>query len=221
MTVQKSHLSLAWIAALMVATPTLAQMPFVPDYALPRAGDSPSTYVAGGYARGVNDDAGKTDVFGASVGRSTGRVSYQSGVGYALGAADKLLLGAALGIHFLDAGNPMQLGLQAGFGWVDQSTGAGTFRIPVGIALSRRSSGPTQVTSWIMPRLNIQRQERFGLRDTDYDFGTSAGVSVTSESGLGVNVALDVVFTDSVVGLGPVDIKPILFSIGMHYVLGS
>ena len=206
------------MVALLVAAPAMAQLPFVPDYALPRAGDSPSTYVAGGYARGVNDDSGKNNAFGAVVGRSTGRFSYQGGVGYVLNDLNDLLLGAAVGFHFLESDSPMQIGLQAGFGWVDFGTGSKTLRFPIGVALSRSSEGPTRFSPWVMPRLNIQRVEQFGtFVDTDLDFGASAGVSVTSEGGFGLNAALDVVFAEGAID----NITPFTFSIGTHYILGN
>ena len=64
-----------------------------------------------------------------------------------------------------------------------------------------------------MPRVEFSRVSGTGDSETETDIGASAGVSFTSESGVGGNLAADWI---NVEGGSPFGI-----SVGVHYVVGS
>jgi hypothetical protein len=85
---------------------------------------------------------------------------------------------------------------------------------PVGVAISGRGSDTgSSIRPWIMPRLNIVRSSNDFTSETSTDFGTSAGVSFTSEGGAGVHLSVDWVS-------GGDDGKPFGLGVGAHYVIG-
>ena len=51
---------------LLGAAPAYGQLWLFPDYAVPSGGDTPTTWIAGSYARGLNDASGETDGISAS-----------------------------------------------------------------------------------------------------------------------------------------------------------
>lgn len=188
-----------------------AQMWEFPDYAVPSSFGAPSSFVAGTYGRGLNDDSGELDAFGAVVGRTGESVSVMGGLGLVSGGGDdEVTLGGAVGVDVFQ-GEPATVSLQGGIGWM--SPGDVTLlRFPIGVAIKGRAgSSDTRITPWAMPRLNITRLSTDGFSDTVTDFGASAGVSFTFAGGFGVHTALDVLFADGG--------EPFLFGMGAHYVI--
>lgn len=201
---------------LLTAAPAAAQMWFFPDYSLPSPGDTPATWIAGTYGRGLNDASGKVDAFGVAVGRTMERASFMDSFGYANEDEEEYTAGGAISVD-LTTGDGPRLSIQGGMGWVDLDVSGETvtfLRFPIGLALkgSIRSES-TSVTPWVMPRINITRASGGGESETETDFGASGGVSITSESGLGAHAALDALFGegDTLWQLG----------VGLHYQLGQ
>ena len=210
--------SLAWIAALLMAAPAMGQLLNHPVEALP-LGDAVGTTFAGTqYARGLNDNSGKYSSFGIGVGRAAERVSFMGMAGYALDypLADnnELSLAANVAVHLLsDDSMPVQVSVQGGLGWSSFADQA-VWRFPIGVALQARPSGnATEITPWVMPRLDIARASIGGISGTSTNFGASAGLGITSESGAGVHLALDYLNVEGG--------SPFGFAFGGHYMVGG
>lgn len=199
------------IALLVTATAAEAQLWGFPDYALPSGG---TTAVGGSYGRGLNDDSGKSDAYGAFIVGSNG-----SGVSFAFAGAmisdidDELTLGGAVG-YDVSSTESMTISVQGGVGWMGPGN-LTLLRIPVGVAFKGQvDSGEAVITPWAMPRINISRLSGGGFSDTETDFGGSAGVSFNFSGGFGIHTALDVLITGD-------DSTPITFGAGGHYVIGG
>lgn len=200
--------------------PVSGQLFYFPDYAVPSMDGAASTFVAGSYGRGLNDNSGKLNAVSATVGRTTSSVSFVGGFGYIDGglAESEWTLGGAAGYDLLSGTAPAQLTLQAGIGWMQLSGGGlipdvTMLRFPVGVAVKGNiESTSATVTPWAMPRLNILRASADGASTTDTHLGGSAGVTVTMPSGFGIHAALDYLAVESA--------EQLTFGVGAHYVLG-
>ena len=205
----------------LTTAPVSGQMFYFPDYAIPSAGGSASTFVAGAYGRGLNDNSGKLNAVSASVGRSGSGVSFVGGFGFIDGGIagdNEWTLGGTAGYDLLSGSAPAQLSLQAGLGWM-QLSGGGVIpditmlRFPVGVAIKGNiQSASATVTPWAMPRLNILRASADGASNTQTDFGGSAGVTVTMTSGFGIHAAIDYLAIENA--------EQVMFGVGAHYMLG-
>ncbi len=218
----KFVMSFAWIAALLVAAPAMGQLANHPVQALPLGDAAGSTFVAAQYARGLNTNSLERNSFAVGVGRATEKVSFMGMAGYVLdygfAASNELTLGANAAVHLLsDSNTPVQVSLQGGFGWasIDGVLNNTTImNFPIGVAIQGRSSGnATTVTPWVMPRLDIARASFGGVSGTSTNFGASAGLGITSQSGAGIHLALDYL---NVQGGSPFG-----FALGGHYVVGG
>jgi hypothetical protein len=207
------HLAAGVLTALAATAPISAQMWFFPDYALPSAAGAPSTWVAGTYGRGLNDDSGKIDGFGLVVGRAGETVSFLGGVGQGRSEGDsETTLGGAIGFDFA-RGESLTVGAQGGIGWFG-TDGFDAFRIPIGVSFKGRIESPSAtIAPWAMPRLNIRYFTSDSDSQTETDLGASGGVSFTFPGGFGIHTALDVLFAD--------ESEPVSFGIGAHYVIGG
>ena len=101
MTQHKFVFSFAWIAALLIATPAVAQLHNFPVYARGQGPSEGSTFVAVTGARGLNDNSGKQNAFALSAGRGMERVSFAGHAGYVASDTDELTLAASVGVHLL------------------------------------------------------------------------------------------------------------------------
>lgn len=205
--------------ALLSAAPAAGQMWFFPDFAVPSMSGQPTTWLSGTYARGLNDDSGKTDSFGAVIGRTGASASFMGGIGLATAEGDdEVTIGAAVGVDVMQ-GEGYTLSVQGGLGWVSSEIldeDVTFLRFPVGVALKgdmSQEGSTTTITPWVMPRLNISRISGFGESETETDLGVSGGVTFTFENGWGIHTALDYLSASGG--------DPIYFGIGAHYLLGS
>lgn len=195
------------------ALPASGQMWYFPDYAVPSAAGAPATFIAASYGRGLNDDSGKLDAYGAVIGRTGETVSVLGGVGLVSGFADdEVTFGGAVGVDVVE-GESATVALQGGIGWMSPGD-VTVLRFPIGIAIKGMVETPeAQILPWAMPRVNIGRASAGGSSETTTDLGASAGVTFNFPGGFGVHTALDVLFGDGR--------KPFTFGIGGHYVLGA
>ena len=219
----KFAFSFAWIAALLVATPAVGQLHNFPVYSLGQGPAAGATFVAATFARGLNANSTEQSSFAAAVLRGMEKVSVAGTAGYTASATDELSLAASVAVHLLsDDSTPVQLSLQGGVGWI--SPAATLLSFPIGIAISGRpSDSGTSVRPWVMPRLDIQRFSEFTAvtavgpitfpSSTRTDIGTSAGVTITGESGIGAHLAVD--WVNRAGG------SPFGFSLGGHYMVGN
>jgi hypothetical protein len=217
MNVRLTLLAAGLLVPLGGAAPLTAQMWFFPDYAVPSAGDAPSTWLAGSYGRGLNDDSGEIDGFGFMAGRAGETVSFMGGVGQGRSDGEsETTLGGSVAFDFAK-GESLTVGVQGGVGWFGAES-FDAFRFPLGIAFKGRVESPSAtIIPWGMPRLNLQHFRSDGESETETDLGASAGVSFTFSGGFGVHTALDVLFVANDSG----NREPITFGIGAHYVIGG
>lgn len=213
---RKFLFSFAWIAALLVAAPATAQLLNHPVTALPMGPAGGARFVAAEYARGLNDNSGKLNSFGAAIGNATERISFAVMGGYITSDVEEVTLALSVAVHLLsDDDAPVQVSLQGGFGWASfDGTPANTSitTYPIGVAIqSRPSDSGASVRPWIMPRLNITRDSTGGVSNTETDIGVSGGFSFTSEGGMGAHVSADWVNVEGG--------SPFGFSVGAHYVI--
>jgi len=201
-----------------VAAPATAQLLNHPVQALPQGPAEGNTFVAAQWARGLNENSRELNSFAVAIGRGMEKISYTGQVGYLLDAVpdvNELTLGANVAYHLLsDDSTPVQVSVQAGYGWASFDDGAGgsvtSSSFPVGVAISGRpADSGSAVRPWVMPRMAINKITDF---DTVYDFGVSGGVSFTTVSGASVQVAGDWVNVEGG--------SPFGMSLGFHYLLG-
>lgn len=208
----------------LTTAPVSGQLFNFPDYALLSADGAPSTFVAGSYGRGLNDNSGKLNAVSAMVGRSAGALSFAGGFGYVDSPLEsEWTLGGSASYDLLDSSAPAQLALQTGLGWIKLPTGGVTtdditmLRIPVGLAVKgNMSSSSAKITPWVMPRLNIVRASAGGASSTETDLGASAGIAISMPSGFGVHAAFDVLH----VSAAGASMQQYVFGVGAHYMLG-
>ncbi|MDT8341174.1 MAG: hypothetical protein RQ751_06650 [Longimicrobiales bacterium] len=205
---------------LFTAAPAEAQLWFMPDVPVPAmVNNTPRTWVGGMYGRGLNDDSGEADAFGALVGRTGDAANFMGGIGLISGRGDdEFTVGAAVGVDVLRERN-YTFSVQGGFSWFSQEVGAGEdlnfLRFPVGLAIRTRvetANSDTRIEPWVMPRLNIIRTSGVGDSDTEGDLGLSGGVNFSFREEWGIFTALDYLSADGG--------DPFIFGVGFFYNLG-
>ena len=90
--------------------------------------------------------------------------------------------------------SPVQLSLQTGLGWIRQdilTLNLTTLHIPIGLVI--QGTGFGKVRPWVMPRVSFVQSsgDAVATSRTTTDLGGSAGISFTSELGIGLSVAFD------------------------------
>ncbi len=215
MKLQNCLLAFAGVLTLMVVTPAAGQAFFFPDYALPSANGSSTTFMAATYGRGLNDVSQKVNAFAGTVGRTMKRVSFKAGGGYTR-RLDRWTVGGSAGFDLINnVDSSVQLTFQGGLGWISYDVLGETLtnlRFPVGLALKGHLGGSgVQIAPWVMPRLNLVQVSIAGISDMFWDFGVSGGVAITGQRGFGIHTAVDYLADGT---------NPIVFSVGTHYVLG-
>ncbi len=185
------------------------------------------------YGRGVNDESGKNDFFGASVTLGLPVISIGAGVGsfdvdnadneiQFMGNAAVRLIGGPL--------VPVSINLFAGAAYVSQDVGTTSLNglsVPIGLGIGFDIPTPGfSIEPWIAPRIHIVRQSGdaativFGDSFTRTGVGVSGGVRLGSPVGLGLSLTLDVVnFNDKSISGGPTlpSVSPVTFGVGLSY----
>ena len=168
------------VAALLVATPAMGQLLNYPITALPAGDADGATSIGAGWGRGLNEDSGKLNAFGAAVTRAAETVSYQLAGAY-VNSSDIALKGT-LAYNALAE----NIGIQGGIEW--KSPDAGTqLNLPIGISFS---GGSGSVTYSVMPRVQFTRTSGT-TTTTETDFGASAGIAFVTEGGVGLGLSGD------------------------------
>lgn len=212
---RRSVLLTVGLGLLCSASPGSAQLWFFPDYPVPSAGDSPASFLAATYGRGLNDASGKVDAIGLVGGVTGPQVSFMAGIGRTNEEGDdETTLGGAIGVDVVQ-GASATVSVQGGVGWFSFEFFGETFtalRFPIGVAVKGSiESESASVTPWVMPRLNVTRLSGGGDSDSQTDLGASGGLSVTFQSGFGIHSALDVLFGE--------EDELVTFGVGIHYVI--
>ena len=176
----KSVFSIA-VVALLVATPAMGQLTNYPVTVLPAGDADGATSIGAGWGRGLNEDSGKLNAFGAAITRAAETVSYQF-AGVYVNSSDIALRGT-LAYNALAE----NIGIQGGIEW--KSPDAGTqMNFPIGISFS---GGSESVTYSVMPRVQFTRTSASSATTTDTDFGASAGIGFVTEGGVGLALSGD------------------------------
>ena len=169
------------VAALLVATPAMGQLLNFPITALPAGDADGATSIGAGWGRGLNEDSGKLNAFGAAVTRAAETVSWQLAGAY-VNSSDIALKGT-LAYNALAE----NIGIQGGIEW--KSPDAGTqLNFPIGISFS---GGSESVTYSVMPRVQFTRTSASSATTTDTNFGASAGIGFVTEGGVGLALSGD------------------------------
>ena len=169
------------VAALLVATPAMGQLTNYPVTVLPAGDADGATSIGAGWGRGLNEDSGKLNAFGAAITRAAETVSYQF-AGVYVNSSDIALRGT-LAYNALAE----NIGIQGGIEW--KSPDAGTqMNFPIGISFS---GGSESVTYSVMPRVQFTRTSASSATTTDTDFGASAGIGFVTEGGVGLALSGD------------------------------
>ena len=207
------------VVALMVATPAMGQLPGFPVLGL-SDGDG-ATSVGAGWGRGLNEQSGKQNAFGVGAVRATEMVSFGVFGSYLIGqgTADNKIGAAGAVAYHLPVGDdlPVTLSVQTGVGWINP--GDAILNFPIGIVISGSTeAGSMMVSPWVMPRFQLTRSKFDGTTTTtEKDFGASGGISIASEGGVGVNLALDWLLVDD--GSGSNSVSRLGFSAAVVYAL--
>jgi len=200
--------SFAWVVALLVATPAMGQLNNFPILALP-SGDAANT-LGGGFGRGLNDLSGKDNSFLAGYARTGESVSFGFNGGWVINVgpanSTRIAVGSNVSYFIVDEEDSgvdvgLQLGLEYGSLNTDPRTNA--WNIPFGVSISASSeAGSNAVRYWVMPRIQHTRQLEIATvpSTTFTDFGTSLGISLQNEGGVGVGAYLDWLLTDDGTG---------------------
>ena len=169
------------VAALLVATPAMGQLTNYPVTVLPAGDADGATSIGAGWGRGLNEDSGKLNAFGAAITRAAETVSYQLAGAY-VNSSDIALKGT-LAYNALAE----NIGIQGGIEW--KSPDAGTqLNLPIGISIS---GGSESVSYSVMPRVQFTRTSASSATTTDTDFGASAGIGFVTEGGVGLALSGD------------------------------
>ena len=190
--------------ALLVATPATGQLTNTPVLALAQGDADGVNSVGAGYARGLNDQSGKLDTFGAGFARAMEMVSYGVYGAYVYsgltGVDNEVSLAGSVAYHVPMAGDsPVSVSLQTGIGWINATSSVLNF--PVGVAIQGSSqAGSLTVRPWVMPRIQWTRVGDVGIipGNTEADFGASAGVGFVSQGGFGFGLAADLLFEEDI-----------------------
>ena len=190
--------------ALLAATPATGQLTNTPVLALAQGDADGVNSVGAGYARGLNDQSGKLDTFGAGFARGTEMVSFGVYGAYVLsgitGIDDEVSLAGNLAYHVPMADDsPVSVSLQTGIGWINATSSVLNF--PVGVAIQGSSqAGSLVVRPWVMPRVQWTRVGDIGIipGSTEADFGASGGVGFVSQGGFGFGLAADLLFEEDI-----------------------
>ncbi len=171
------------VAALLVATPAMGQLPGFPVFGLSPADGDAATSVGAGYGRGLNDQSGKLDAIGVGAVRAMEMVSF--GV---FGSYDDEVAFAGSVAYHLPVDAPVNLSIQSGIGWMFTET---VLNFPIGVVVSGSTqSGSVDIPWFVMPRVQITRVGGTAS-NTETDFGASGGVAIYTEGGWGLSLGLD------------------------------
>jgi hypothetical protein len=166
-------------AALVIATPAVAQLGGQPVYAIPKG-----TGVTVNADFGVGIDPGSYNTGAARVSLGLPMVAFQAGFEpEMLDAAENQIMGGAA-VTLMPM--PVALRIQASVAYGLDSK---NMVVPAGVVIGFNVPSPSlSVEPWVYPSVRISMPD---VGDTEFGFGGSAGVSIGLPGGLGGHVALD------------------------------
>ncbi len=209
----------------LLAGPAAAQLHGNATYAL-TSGTGFTLYAD--YGRGLNDDAWKSNYFGARAALGLPVLSLWAGVGTTKadevldpGAESEMAFAGGAAINIVKGPLvPVFVALQASAGFLSEEGLGSTMYVPAGLVLAINVPAPTiDITPWVMPRVELQRfsPEGAGGSQSEFGLGFSAGLDVTLPGGFGFHIAGDWRTVDDPTGIATGKVKPGIISGGIHY----
>ena len=200
-------------ATLLAAAASMAdaQLYNFPFYSLPTPGAAPSTFFVGSYGRGLNAESGEVNAYGVGVGRALGtRLTGLVGAGLVdFEPEARVSVGGAASAAFTPPGAASQVALQAGIGYISFAPDVNATTFPIGVAFRQRlEAAAAETTLWVMPRVQVTRASVLDSSGTETELGGSAGATLTTDGGLGLHAAVDLLASDPTVWL---------IGAGLHY----
>lgn len=183
----------------------------------------PSGLVLAGHVGFPNEDAGSGRTYGVSGGVGTGVFGGTAllAVSDPEGDTDNSVsVGANLGFRMVGGPFvPVSATLLAGIGYAKPESGilpgdeTSLLHVPVAVSVAVSVPSPAfSIRPWVAPRIDVLRiSPDGGESETLTDFGFSAGIELTTISGLGIHAAYDWVSRDAG--------KPAVFDVGLQYAI--
>ena len=183
----------------------------------------PSGLVLAGHVGFPNDVAGGGRAYGVSGGIGTGLFGGTAIIAMSDpdGDADGTVsVGANVGFRMIGGPLvPISASLLAGVGYAKPESGilpgedTSLLHVPLAVSIAVSVPSPAfSIRPWIAPRLDVLRvSPDGGESETLTDFGVSAGIELTTISGLGIHAAYDWVSRDGG--------EPAVFDIGLQYAI--
>jgi hypothetical protein len=202
----------------LTASVASAQPHAIPTYA---AVGGVGVTIMGDFARGLNDESGKTNYFGGRIELGLPMFNVYAGAGTYKpdfeGAESQITFGGAAAVKLLKGPEmPVGIGVQAGVGY-ESDEGINALRVPFGVVLSINVPSPNvSVTPWIMPRGELVRISGDGESQSEFGFGASGGLSVVLPMGLDFHAALDWLTIDFGDG-EDTSVSPLVVGVGVSY----
>lgn len=203
----------------LVAAPAAAQVPGLAVH----ASGVPSGVVLAGHVGFLNDAAGGGRAYGVSGGVGTGLFGGTAIIAVSDPEDDAdgtVSVGANAAFRVLGGPLvPVSASLLAGVGYAKPESGilpgddVSLLHVPVAISVALVLPSPAfSVRPWIAPRLDVLRvSPDGGESETLTDFGFSAGIELSTISGLGLHAAYDWVARDGD--------KPAVLDVGVQYAI--
>ena len=180
------------------------------------------------YGRGLNDESGETNYYGARVVLGVSAVSFWGGVGQVdMRNPDptvddtEVSWGGGAAINLIKAPLvPVSLTLQLGAASVGCGDDCNDIRFVAGPAL--RINIPTQIIGiepWVMPRYHMERNSSGDESVMQHAFGVSGGLNIRLPMGLGFHIVVDYAdLPDAIEGTFAIpESSPVTGGIGLHY----
>lgn len=208
--------AVAFALGLTVST-AAAQPSQLPTYA---AVGAVGVTIEGDFARGLNDESGKTNYFGGRIELGLPMFNVYAGAGSykPSGGDSQITFGGAAAVKVVQGpAMPVGVAIQAGLGY-ESDEGFNFMRVPFGPVLSFNVPSPTvSVTPWIMPRGELWRFSGGGESQTEFGFGASGGLTIVLPVGVDFHAALDWMTIDLGEGEVSASISPLVVGVGASY----
>ena len=188
----------------------------------------------GDFARGINDEANRSNYYGARIALGLPFVSLSVGGGVfdserfntsgeTIRTPKEVTFGASAALKLLRLpAAPLSISAQGGvryskIGDAPFELQAVSFPVAIGVFLDLPF---LNLSPWAAPRIEIERRDISGFSTTELGFGLSGGVELGLSSSLGAHAAFDWMTIDF--GIGPATSSaPFRVGVGLHYKLAG
>ena len=184
--------SLASIMALLVAAPAMGQLTNFPVLSLAPGSAYGTTSISTAFGTGLKNSSDRR-VFVARIERGLETDSFGADYGYVSSDNYNSTLALSAAAHLL-GDSPVQVSVQSGIGWRRQvalNLNLTTLNVPIGVSI--QGTGFGKVRPWVMPRVSFSQLsgDAVSTSFTTTEYGGSAGISFSSDRGVGFSLAYD------------------------------